>query len=113
MLGRWRHSVRKEHLNAVLVFGAYGRRGGWQKARSMGTHSEDNTGKPPRAAATNQETERRDEKPIEFVQRLKICSKCEHGKQVVQGYVTFCQKCGCHIQSKAMFEALHCPIGKW
>ena len=50
---------------------------------------------------------------IEIWDRLEICKSCDNGKVYVNDYPTLCAACGCLIQAKAMFPALHCPIHKW
>lgn len=41
------------------------------------------------------------------VERLKICSSCEHFKFRV------CKKCGCFMPAKVKLQEATCPIGKW
>jgi hypothetical protein len=51
--------------------------------------------------------------PLDFAERLAVCGACEHAREPLRGFPTWCSECGCAIQAKAFFEAFHCPIGKW
>lgn len=42
-------------------------------------------------------------------ERLDLCKACEY----YQAKDARCMKCGCFLKFKSMFEAWHCPIGKW
>lgn len=46
-------------------------------------------------------------KPLAEKRRI-ICAVCEFKSLIGQ-----CQKCGCFIYAKSLFEDQLCPIGKW
>lgn len=42
-------------------------------------------------------------------QRLEICRECDFFNK----FTSQCDKCGCFMSVKTMFEESQCPIGKW
>jgi hypothetical protein len=43
-------------------------------------------------------------------QRKQICGECKDQFVLLTG---ICKICGCFINTKVMFSAANCPIGKW
>eukprot|EP00924_Labyrinthula_sp_SR-Ha-C_P006280 snap_masked-scaffold_31-processed-gene-1.22-mRNA-1 protein AED:1.00 eAED:1.00 QI:0/0/0/0/1/1/2/0/92 len=91
-------------LSALPLALKLGRREGifkWKRVIKLSSKCKENIPKSTKHAPKK-------ELETEFSQR-----KCEHAAKIVNGYVSFCKVCKCNIQAKAMFEHLHCPIGKW
>ena len=42
-------------------------------------------------------------------QRYSLCLEC----QFFEGTMHRCRQCGCFMNSKVLFEAAKCPVGKW
>lgn len=45
-------------------------------------------------------------------ERMRICDACEHNKCLMKN-ITYCEMCGCVIDSKVRVKDEKCSINKW
>ncbi len=47
-------------------------------------------------------------------ERLAICKKCEHSKDLMgRGWINYCDICGCMLNAKTRIASSKCPDGRW